>query len=174
MIENCNTKEIPIRYVGKGNQLYPDSSCRVYILHPSDEFVEEHDYSGEECNNSSIVMKIQYGENGILFTGDAEKDAENAYTGYGDFLESELIKTGHHGSKTSSSQKMLDFTSPLAAVISVAEKNKFKHPSPVTLEKFEYNQTKPFLTSTNGAVKFKISQNEIKLIHWNKNALKLF
>jgi competence protein ComEC len=174
MIGICKTKGIPIRYVGKGNQLFPDSSCRVYILHPSDEFVEEHDFSGVECNNSSIVMKIQYGENGILFTGDAEKDAETAYSQYGNFLESEMIKTGHHGSKTSSTQKMLGFVNPLAAVISVAERNKFRHPSPVTIDKFEYNHIKPFLTSSNGAVQFRIAQNEIILVNWNKNSIKFF
>jgi len=174
MIEVSRSEEIPIRYVEKGDQLFPDSSCRVYILHPSDEFAEERDFNGEECNNSSIVMKIQYGVNGILFTGDAEKDAENAYMEYGDFLECEIVKIGHHGSKTSSNQKMLELVNPLAAVISVAERNKFRHPSPITMEKLEYNQAKPFLTSEKGAVQFQISQSEIKLIHWNKNALKLF
>ena len=44
MIEISQSKEIPIRYIGKGDQLYPDSSCRVYVLHPSKEFVEEHDF----------------------------------------------------------------------------------------------------------------------------------
>jgi len=170
MIEISQSKEIPIRYVGKGDQLYPDRNCRVYILHPSIEFVKEHDFSGEECNNSSIVMKIQYGLNGILFTGDAEKQAEKAYIEYGDFLECELVKLGHHGSKTSSTKKILEFVNPLAAVISVAERNKFRHPSPITMEKLEYIHAKPFLTSTNGAMQFQLSQSEIKLINWNKNA----
>jgi len=174
MIEVSQSEEIPIRYVGKGDQLYPDSSCRVYILHPSNEFIEEHDFSGEECNNSSIVMKVQYGVNGILFTGDAEKQAEKAYMEYGDFLECEIVKLGHHGSKTSSTQKMLQNVNPLAAIISVAERNKFRHPSSITMEKLEYNQAKPFLTSTNGALQFQFNQSEIKLIQWNNNVVKLF
>ena len=111
-------------------------------------------------------MKIQYGVNGILFTGDAEKNAEKAYVDYGDFLECELIKLGHHGSKTSSIQQMLQFVNPLAAIISVAERNKFRHPSPSTLEKLEYNQIRPFLTATKGAVQFQINRSDIKLIHW--------
>lgn len=174
MISICETKKIPIRYVSKGDKLYPDSSCRTYIFHPSLDFTKEHDYSGEECNNSSIVMKIQYGENGILFTGDAEKGAENAFTKYGDFLESEIIKTGHHGSKTSSSQNMLNCVRPLVAVISVAERNKFKHPSPFTLRKLTNNNTKQFLTSTAGALQFKIGLDKIFFVDWNKNSVKLF
>ncbi|MCK5033383.1 MAG: DNA internalization-related competence protein ComEC/Rec2, partial [Calditrichia bacterium] len=174
MIEICEIKNVPIRYVEKGDLLYPDSSCRVYILHPSDEFVKENDFSGAECNNSSIVMKIQYGENGILLTGDAEKKAEKEYTEYADFLECEIIKIGHHGSRTSSTQNMLNYVNPMVGVISVAERNKFRHPSPVTINKLRDNNIKSFLTSTNGAVKFQISPDKIKLINWNKNSLKLF
>ena len=174
MIEICEIKNIPIRYVEKGDLLYPDSSCRVYILHPSENFVKETDYSGVECNNSSIIMKIQYGENGILLTGDSEKKAEKAYTEYADFLECEIIKIGHHGSRTSSTQNMLNYVNPMVGVISVAERNKFRHPSPVTINKLRDNNIKSFLTSTNGAVKFQISPDKIKLINWNKNSLKLF
>ena len=174
MIEICEIKNVPIRYVEKGDLLYPDSSCRVYVLHPSDEFVKENDFSGAECNNSSIVMKIQYGENGILLTGDAEKKAEKEYTEYADFLECEIIKIGHHGSRTSSTQNMLNYVNPMVGVISVAERNKFRHPSPVTINKLRDNNIKSFLTSTNGAVKFQISPDKIKLINWNKNSLKLF
>lgn len=174
MVKTCELNKIPIMYVKKGDKLHPDSSCRVYILHPTKEFVEEHDYSGEECNNSSIVMKIQYGENGILFTGDAEKDAEHAYSKYGDFLESEIIKMGHHGSKTSSTQQLLNYVNPLAAVISVAERNKFRHPSPITIWKMKNYNIKPFLTSRNGAVQFRVSKDEIRFIKWNKNSIKLF
>ena len=174
MIAICKSKNIPIRYVEKGNMLYPDSSCRVYILHPCDEFAEENDFSGEECNNSSIVMKIQYGENGILLTGDAEKGAEQAYTKYGEFLESEIIKIGHHGSRTSSTQNMLNYVKPLISVISLAEKNKFRHPSPFTVRRLKDNNIKTFFTSANGAIKFQVGTDKIKLINLEKNSLKLF
>jgi competence protein ComEC len=174
IIEISNKREIPIRYIKKGNRLYPDSSCRVYILHPTEEFVEEKTFSGEECNNSSIVMKIQYGENGILLTGDTEREAEKEFMKYGDFLECEIIKLGHHGSKTSSTKQMLKFVNPLIGVISVAERNKFRLPSLVTMDRLDYNHIKPFLTSTNGAIKFQITPGKIKLINWNNNFIKLF
>jgi competence protein ComEC len=162
----CHTRAIPLRTVQKGEQLYPDSTCRVYILHPDSEHVHFSSGSGAECNNSSLVIKVQYGKNGILFTGDLEMEAEPALFPYSNFMECELLKIAHHGSKTSTSQSLLDFTQPLVAIISVAQKNKFKHPSPGTVNRLAANGIQTYFTSRDGALRFELARDKIKKIAW--------
>ena len=165
-LQTCKDQHIPIRLVQKGDQLYPDSTCRVYILHPDSGHIDYSNGSGGECNNSSLVMKIQYGKNGVLFTGDLEVEAEPALFPYAGFMECEILKIAHHGSKTSTSQTFLDFIQPLVAVIPVAKKNKFKHPSPGTVARLKQQQIQTYFTSRDGAVIFKIGAEKIKKINW--------
>ncbi len=165
-LRKCNAKQIPVRRVLKGDQLFPDSTARVYILHPDSDHVVHNNSSGGECNNSSLVMKIQYGKNGVLLTGDLEMEAEPAMFPYKEFLECEIIKIAHHGSKTSSSQTLLNFVQPLVAVIPVAKKNKFKHPSPVTVERLKKQAVQTYFTSRDGAIIFKLGPEKIRKINW--------
>ena len=166
LISLCTRKKIPIKYVQRGDQLFPDRSCRVYVLHPDAEFSHAISRDGSECNNSSIVLKVQYGNNGILFTGDLERNGEQTLFQYAQFLESELIKVGHHGSNTSTSDMFLNYIQPLVSVVSVAENNKFGHPSPKTLQRLQGYNSKTYLTSKHGALVFEIGQNYIKKLNW--------
>lgn len=159
-------RNIPIRFVSRGDQLYPDDECRVYVLHPDSSHTQVDTRNGAECNNSSIVLKVQYGENGILFTGDLEMQGEYPVTGYERFLESEIIKIAHHGSSTSTSSNLLAQAKPLVAVISVAVKNKFKHPSPKTILRLKEKGIRTYLTSKEGALIFDISPDKITKIAW--------
>lgn len=159
-------KNIPIRMVARGDQLYPDSLCRVYVLHPDSIFSQAQTRNGAECNNSSIVLKVQYGENSILFTGDLETRGERPLIGFGPFLESEIIKIGHHGSSTSTSINLLKRINPMVAIISVAQKNKFKHPSPKTILRLRENRIRTYLTSKEGALIFRVSPHDITKIAW--------
>ena len=59
MLEISQSKNIPILVVEKGDLLYPDTSCRVYILRPSSEFVAEHDFKGEECGQTLLQRLSQ-------------------------------------------------------------------------------------------------------------------
>jgi competence protein ComEC len=166
LINLCNDKNLPVKYVKRGEQLYPDLACRVYILHPNQPFCQAKSRAGTECNNSSIVIKIQYGENGILFTGDLEKSGEMPVLEYGDFLESEILKVAHHGSNTSTSPELLQYIRPLIAIVSVAEENKFDHPAPLTIENLRLARAKVFTTARHGAILFTINPNEIRRIQW--------
>ena len=81
-------------------------------------------------NNGSVVVKMQYGETGIILSGDLERTGEQRLANqYGDFLGAQILKTEHHGSATSSSQAYLASVAPRVAIISVGENN-FGHPSP--------------------------------------------
>ncbi len=87
-------------------------------------------------NNTSIVLKVTYGETSFLFTGDAERQEEQEILEAGFDLESTVLKVGHHGSNTSSSYPFLREVMPEYAVISVGEGNDYGHPSEEVLSRF--------------------------------------
>jgi len=169
LLTTAQKENISIKIVSRGDILSPDPACRVYILHPDSHFIQAKTFHGAECNNSSLVLKVQYGENSILFTGDLEESGEQPLLQYGSFLESEILKIGHHGSSTSTSEELLEKVNPILALISVAKKNKFKHPSPGTLERLRINGIKTYKTSQEGAVMFRIGPEKITKIAWKKN-----
>ena len=87
-------------------------------------------------NNYSVVIRMDYGETSVLFTGDAEVDSEAemlARYGLKGTLDCDLLKAGHHGSDTSSCQEFLDAVTPAFAVISVGEGNTYDHPKQVMI-----------------------------------------
>lgn len=89
----------------------------------------------EDTNNTSIVIRIVYGDTSFLFTGDAEQETEEKILESGQNIESTVLKVGHHGSSTSTSQAFLDAVSPTYAVISCGKDNSYGHPHSETLAK---------------------------------------
>lgn len=89
----------------------------------------------EDTNNTSIVIRIVYGDTSFLFTGDAEQETEEKILETGQDIESTVLKVGHHGSSTSTSQAFLDAVSPTYAVISCGKDNSYGHPHSETLAK---------------------------------------
>lgn len=88
-----------------------------------------------EANNESIVGRLTYGNFSMLFTGDAEKEIEAVLVEkYTDKLKSDVLKAGHHGSKTSSTRQFLATVDPSDILISVGANNQYGHPSNFYLE----------------------------------------
>lgn len=107
---------------------------------------------GDETNNWSIGIVLQYGENRFLFTGDAAKQAEDDMIDTGEDLSADVYKASHHGSKTGSSDDFLDKVNPTYAVISCGEGNKYGHPSAQTLNNFRSRGIKTFRTDNQGTI----------------------
>lgn len=107
---------------------------------------------GDETNNWSIGIVLQYGENRFLFTGDAEKEAEEDMLAKGEDISADVYKASHHGSKTGSSDDFLDKVNPAYAVISCGEGNKYGHPSAQTLNNFRSRGIKTFRTDNQGTI----------------------
>jgi competence protein ComEC len=166
IISLCRRSNIFIRQVQKGDCLYPDRSCRVYVLHPDSQYTVLRKIDGATCNNNSIVLKIQYGQNGILFTGDLQREAENSILLYKEFLECEILKVAHHGAVNATSVNLLNYVQPLCAVISVGRKNKFNHPSTQTLNRFSEKNIPCYQTSQQGALIFEIGREQIRRVNW--------
>lgn len=168
MLITFKDKNIPILFKKRGDFLYPDSSCRIYILHPFGPYLEKHDQSGHEVNNTSIVMKIQYAQTSFLLNGDLEMDAEQHLLNYESFLNADVLKVGHHGSKTSTSEDFLSLVQPEYSIISVGRFNKFFHPSRQTLDRLIVNKAHPLRTDYFGGLVFESDGRDVEFINWRK------
>ena len=121
------------------------------------------DDSYKDVNDHSVVLRMDYGETSILFTGDAEaaseKDMLERY-GASDWLDCDILKVGHHGSKTSSSEAFLKEVTPDYAVISAGEGNRYEHPSPTTLDRLKALGIPYYRTDTQGNIVFSTTGGE--------------
>lgn len=91
-----------------------------------------------KVNNASVLTRIDFSGMRFLLTGDAEASAERALVArYGSRLKSDVLKAGHHGSKTSTSSDILAAATPATAVISVGADNTYGHPHPTVLERLK-------------------------------------
>jgi competence protein ComEC len=106
-------------------------------------------------NDNSFVFKLTYGGRSVLFVGDAESEEEGDLLALGPArLHADLLKVGHHGSRTSSSPGFIAAVSPTEAVISSGVRNRFGHPHPKTLRTFDAAGVHVLRTDEIGAVTF--------------------
>ena len=124
---------IKVIKVKAGDSLKIDKDSYLKILWPVDEQLSEN-----PLNNNSIVCKLYYGKVSILFTGDIEEKAEKILKNmYGNGLRADILKVAHHGSKTSSTEELLECVRPKIALIGVGKNNKFGHPNEEVIERLE-------------------------------------
>lgn len=121
-----------------------------------------------DTNNTSIVVRIVYGNTSFLFTGDAEREVEQAMISRGAYLYSTVLKVGHHGSSTSTSYQFLWNVMPQYAVISCGKGNSYGHPHEEVLSRLYDADVTLFRTDLQGdivctsngsSVKFSVSRN---------------
>lgn len=105
-----------------------------------------------DANNTSIVLRIDYGQTSFLFTGDAEREAEQVMLNAGVNLKATVLKVGHHGSDTSTTYPFLREIMPKYAVISVGTGNSYGHPTEDTLSRLRDADVKVFRTDLQGDV----------------------
>lgn len=106
----------------------------------------------EDANNNSIVLKLEHGENTFLFMGDAEEEEEADILKSDEDVAADVLKVGHHGSRSSSSQKFLKAVSPEYAVISCGEDNSYGHPHAETLNNLRAMGVKVFRSDEQGTI----------------------
>lgn len=114
---------------------------------------------GTETNDTSIILSIEHGENRFIFTGDAEREAEQVVLNNCIDLEADVLKIGHHGSDTSTSYVWLDAILPEYAVISVGKNNEYGHPTDAVLSRLRDEEAKVYRTDLHGDITF-ISDGE--------------
>lgn len=120
----------------------------------------------DDLNNSSVVLRLDYGGSSFLFTGDAEKESErDQLAAFGEAeLRCDVLKVGHHGSSSSTTREYLDAVSPRAAVISCAKINDYGHPHRETLDKLEGAGAKTYITGEIGTVVFRSDGTNIEAV----------
>lgn len=106
----------------------------------------------EEPNDTSIVLRITYGETSFLFTGDAETPAETDILDAGYKIDCDVLKVGHHGASTSTGYRWLREASPEYAVISVGAGNDYGHPTEATLSKLRDADVTTYRTDMHGTI----------------------
>lgn len=113
-------------------------------------------------NNNAIVCNLHYKDFSMLFTGDIEEIAEQQiielYSKNKNMLRANILKVGHHGSKTSSTSEFINIVKPQIAVIGVRKNNKFGHPSDVILKRLNNLNCNIFRTDLNGEISIEIDK----------------
>ena len=107
---------------------------------------------GDDTNDTSIVLMITYGSTRFLFTGDAEREAEETILNSGVDLSSTFLKVGHHGSGTSTTYPFLREVMPKYAVISVGTDNSYGHPAEETVSRLRDANVQVFRTDLQGDI----------------------
>ena len=143
-------KKITIPDAGDSFEL---GSAQVTILGPE----KGETYS----DNTSLVIRIVYGNTSFLFMGDSEYWDEQHLIDSGCQLKSTVLKVAHHGSRSSSSKGFLDKVKPKYAVISVGKDNPYGHPKEEVLERLEKLGTEIYRTDINGNIKCFSDGNEV-------------
>lgn len=118
--------------------------ANIKVIYPGDD--------KSNINDSSIVLKITYGKNSFLLTGDATSNVERKI--YNEDIKSDVLKVAHHGSSYSSTDVFLDRVKPYYAVISAGKNNIYNHPSNKTLEKLNKRNIKVYRTDLDGTIVF--------------------
>lgn len=106
----------------------------------------------KELNNMSVVLKITYGDTSFLFQGDSEQSVEKQILNSDFDISADVIKLGHHGSKTSSFSPYLDAVNPKYAIISCNSDNNYGHPNLQVMETLAEMNITPYITSLNGNI----------------------
>ncbi len=122
-------------------------------------------------NDYSAVIKLSYGDTTYLFTGDAEASAEQIIIDSVVDIKADVLKLGHHGSKTSTSQAFQELVDPDIAVISVGNDNNYGHPNEETVERLTNKAIDCYRTDQQGTIVLKSGGFNINI---NKSMGKIF
>lgn len=151
LYEIARNKKIRVFEVLKGDIIEIDK-IKFEVISP------EKNLDNRDVNAYALVLKMIYGNESMLFTGDISEDTEaNLYN-----VKSTILKVGHHGSATSTSEKFLARVSPKLSIISVKKKNSYGHPNAEVVARLKrYSQV--YTTADCGEIKIKMYKNKTKL-----------
>jgi len=149
LLEMVLREGIEVTRARRGMKIFLDNDVYAEILFP------DRDISNVESNLSSIVMRLVYGETEVMLTGDSPKSIEKYLVKLnGKSLESDILKAGHHGSKTSTTESFVGFVNPKHVVISAGKDNRYGHPHQEVMNIFERFNINTVSTAEAGIIVF--------------------
>ncbi|QXM06214.1 DNA internalization-related competence protein ComEC/Rec2 [Crassaminicella indica] len=157
--EKCRKQKTKIIQCLKNDSIKIEKDVSMKILHPDEEHIL---FSGDEINNNSLVVLMEYNGNNILFTGDLEAQGEEEILKSYPNLSVDLLKVAHHGSNSSTTNDFLCFVKPKFAVIQVG-KNLHGHPHKDVLDRLKENDIVVFRNDEDGAVIVTLDEENIRI-----------
>ncbi|NOY06223.1 MAG: MBL fold metallo-hydrolase [Chlorobi bacterium] len=153
-------RHVPVRIAFANQEIPLSPLMKAFVLNPA------KSKGARSRNDQSLVLKLQYGKTSFLLTGDAEKKSERwmAYR-YDGFLKADVLKVGHHGSRSSTSPEFLARVRPRYAVISCGFLNKFRHPNPRILHRLHEAGATIRRTDLRGAIIFQSDGKRVEQLH---------
>lgn len=149
IIAICKAKDIPVHYGTKGDEWSVDHYSFAVMSPGANEHMER--------NDQSLVVYSVLGGKSWLFTGDLESEGERRLVSSYPKLTADVLKVGHHGSKTSTSEEFLLQIRPKIALISAGENNRFGHPHPEVTERLEHEKIRILRTDQQGAITYQFN-----------------
>ena len=149
-LKNIKAKNIRYHKVGAGDTIPLFDGVNFEVLAPVKTIKNER---GEaDLNNNSVVGRLVYGNFAMMFTGDAEAEEEKTILNAGAAVKSDILKVGHHGSRTSSSAAFVKAVAPKIGIISLGAGNSYGHPHAKTLKTLEKHKVEIFRTDRDGTI----------------------
>jgi competence protein ComEC len=147
--ETARQLGIPIREMRRSDP-FEFGGARITVLAPD----ANYETTILPKNDDSLVMRLDYGKTSFLLTGDMEKKIEEQLFYEGLLSHADVLKVGHHGSRTSSAPDLLNAVHPAFGVISVGFENSYGHPHPLTIQALEARHIAVYRTDEQGLVRF--------------------
>lgn len=152
-------QSIPVKYIVKEEKINIDSHLQLHFLHPSPSTM----YSGISANDASLVFIASISEMDFFFTGDieskTERDIVKTYTQLD--IDIEVLKSPHHGSKTSSSEELLDWSKPELVVVQSGRDNKYSHPHNRVIHRYQSRDMNILRTDQLGVIHLFFNSQQI-------------
>ncbi len=163
VLQSIKDKGLKVDTAKGGVSILNQENLKIQLLAPNaDEY--------EDLNNYSAVVKVTFGDRSFLFTGDAESLSEREMLDMGYDLRADVLKVGHHGSHTSTSEAFLDEVNPMYAVIMCRKDNDYGHPHRETLEALNHRGVQILRTDELGTIVLTSDGNELEFSKEAQNA----
>jgi len=149
---------IPIRYMLRSAP-FAFGGTVVQVLAPGPDYLP----AGIPKNDDSLVLRIRFGSTSFLLTGDMEKKIEKELAADGLLEHDDVLKVGHHGSRSSSNPEMLDLEHPEFGLISAGFDNSYGHPHPITLAALGERNVRVWRTDEAGLIRISSDGRRIRI-----------
>lgn len=156
MVKLAMKKNINVTYLKKEDKII-DGELSLSCLHPYKGF------NTTERNAYSIVLYMKYHSFSMLFTGDVEKEGEEALIANKELPKCDIYKVAHHGSQYTNSDSLLDRLQPHYAIVSAGEGNRYRHPHKEVLQRLASRKCPCFSTIDHGAIEVCITKDKINV-----------